>query len=106
MAIVEQISADIVSAMKNREPERLSALRMAKTALKLRETEMPGSIDDAEAAKVLGTLLKQRREAAEAFRAGGREELAQKEENEARIIQEYLPAAASVEDMQNAVQAA
>jgi hypothetical protein len=106
MAIVEQISADIVTAMKNREPERLSALRMVKTALKLRETEMPGSIDDAEAAKVLGMLLKQRRDAAEAFRAGGREALAQKEEREAKIIQEYLPAAASQEEMQAAVEAA
>jgi uncharacterized protein YqeY len=106
MAIVEQISADIVAAMKNREPERLSALRMVKTALKLRETELPGKVDDAEAAKVLSTLLKQRRDAAEAFRAGGREELALKEETEAKIIQEYLPAAASQEDMKTAVEEA
>jgi uncharacterized protein YqeY len=106
MTIVEQINVDIVTAMKSKAAERLSALRMVKTALKLRETELPGGVDDAEAARVLGTLLKQRRDAAEAFRAGGREELAQKEENEAKIIQEYLPAAASQEDMQSAVAAA
>lgn len=103
MPIVDQINADLTEAMKAREGERLSALRMVKTALKLRETELPGGVDDAEAIKVLNTLLKQRRDAAEQFRAGGREELALKEENEARIIQTYLPAAASVEDISQAV---
>ena len=103
MPIVDQINSDLTEAMKAREAERLSALRMVKTALKLRETELPGAIDDAEAMKVLNTLLKQRRDAAEQFRAGGREELALKEENEARIIQTYLPAAASEEDISRAV---
>lgn len=103
MSIVDQINADLTEAMKTREAERLSALRMVKTALKLRETELPGVVDDVEAIKVLNTLLKQRRDAAEQFRTGGREELALKEENEARIIQTYLPAAASEEDMSQAV---
>src|SRR5262249_9169764 len=62
-------------------------------------------VDDAEAARVLNTLLKQRRDAAEQYRAGRREDLAQKEENEARIIQSYLPAAASAEEMSLAVDA-
>jgi uncharacterized protein YqeY len=103
MPIVDQINSDLTEAMKAREAERLSALRMVKTALKLRETELPGGVDDTEAMKVLNTLLKQRRDAAEQFRAGGREELALKEENEARIIQTYLPAAASEEDISGAV---
>lgn len=103
MPIVDQINSDLTEAMKAREAERLSALRMVKTALKLRETELPGGVDDTEAIKVLNTLLKQRRDAAEQFRAGGREELALKEENEARIIQTYLPAAASEEDVSQAV---
>ena len=89
--------------MKAREVERLSALRMVKTALKLRETDLPGDVDDAEAIKVLNTLLKQRRDAAEQFRAGGREEMARKEENEAVIIQSYLPASVTEEDMARAV---
>jgi uncharacterized protein YqeY len=101
--IVDQINSDLTEAMKAREAERLSALRMVKTALKLRETELPGGVDDTEAMKVLNTLLKQRRDAAEQFRAGGREELALKEENEAQIIQTYLPAAASQEDISRAV---
>lgn len=103
MAIVDDINRDITAAMKAKEAERLSALRMVKTALKLRETELPGSVDDAEAERVLNTLLKQRRDAAEQYRAAQREDLALKEENEARIIQTYLPAAASEEDMLTAV---
>jgi uncharacterized protein YqeY len=105
MPIVDQINRDLTEAMKAREAERLSALRMVKTALKMRETELPGDVDDAEAIKVLNTLLKQRRDAAEQFRAGGREEMALKEENEARIIQTYLPASVSTEDMAQAVDA-
>jgi uncharacterized protein YqeY len=103
MPIVDQINSDITAAMKAKEAERLSALRMIKTALKMRETELPGQVDDAEAMRVLNTLLKQRRDAAEQYRAGSREDLAQKEENEARIIQSYLPAAATEEEMSQAI---
>jgi uncharacterized protein len=103
MPIVDQINRDLTEAMKAREAERLSALRMVKTALKMRETELPGDVDDTEAIKVLNTLLKQRRDAAEQFRAGGREEMAAKEENEARIIQSYLPASVSEKEMARAV---
>src|ERR1044072_444452 len=103
MPIVDQINRDITEAMKAREAERLSALRMVKTALKLRETELPGGVDDAEAVRVLNTLLKQRRDAAEQYRAGNREDSARKEENEARIIQSYLPETATEEEMSSAV---
>ena len=105
MPIVDQINSDITAAMKAKEPERLSALRMVKTALKLRETEVPGrQLDDAEATKVLNTLLKQRRDAAEQYRAAGREDLAVKEENEAAIVRTYLPAEAGEEEMARAVE--
>ena len=103
MTIIDQINRDLTEAMKAKEAERLSALRLIKTALKLRETELPAGVDDGEAVKVLNTLLKQRRDAAEQFRAGGREEMAVKEENEARLIQSYLPAAASEEEITRAV---
>lgn len=103
MAIVEQINKDIIAAMKAKEAERLSALRMIKTALTLRETELPGGVDDTEAGRVLNTLLKQRRDAAEQYRAAGRNDLAEKEENEAQLIQTYLPAAATEEEMRRAV---
>lgn len=106
MPITDQIDRDITEAMKARDAERLSALRMVKTALKLRQSELPGGVDDAEAMKVLSTLLKQRRDAAEAYRAGGRPDLAEKEEAEARIVQSYLPASASEEEMARAVEEA
>jgi len=105
MPIVEQINRDITEAMKAKQAERLSALRMVKTALTMRQTELPAGVDDTEAMRVLNTLLKQRRDAADQFRAGNREDLAVKEENEARIIQTYLPAAPSEEDMAAAVEA-
>jgi uncharacterized protein len=103
MTIVQRIDQDLTEALKTRQAERLGALRMVKTALKLRETEVPGSLSDEDALRVLSTLIKQRRDAAEQFRAAGREDLAQKEEREAKVIQEYLPGAASDEDMARAV---
>jgi uncharacterized protein len=103
MPIVDQINRDITAAMKAKEAERLSALRMVKTALKLRETELPGEVDDAEATRILNTLLKQRRDAAEQYRAASREDLAQKEEGEAEIIKSYLPAAATEEEIRQAI---
>lgn len=103
MPIVDQINRDLTEAMKAKEAERLSALRMVKTALTMRQSELPDGVDDAEASRVLNTLLKQRRDAAEQYRAGNREDLAVKEENEARIIQTYLPASAGEEELTAAV---
>jgi uncharacterized protein len=104
MTIVQRIDRDLIEALKAREAERLGALRMAKTALKLRETEVTGSLGDEDALRVLNTLIKQRRDSAEQFRAAGREDLAQKEEREATVIQAYLPGAASADDMARAVE--
>jgi uncharacterized protein YqeY len=106
MSIVRQIDRDLTEALKARQAERLGALRMVKTALKLRETEVTGALGDEDALRVLHTLIKQRRDAAEQFRAAGREDLAQKEEREAQVIQTYLPGAASAEDMARAVEEA
>jgi uncharacterized protein YqeY len=104
MTIVQRIDRDLIQALKAREAERLGALRMIKTALKLRETEVRGSLGDEDAMRVLNTQIKQRRDAAEQYRAAGREDLAQKEEREAKVVQEYLPGAASAEDMARAVE--
>jgi uncharacterized protein len=106
MTIVQRIDKDLVDALKAREAERLGALRMVKTALKLRETEVTGKLGDEDALRVLNTLIKQRRDSAEQFRAAGREDFAQKEEREAKVIQEYLPGAASADDMARAVEEA
>jgi uncharacterized protein len=106
MALVEQIEKDLTAAMKAREELRLSVLRMAKSALKLKQVELNKPLDDAQAIAVLRTLVKQRHDSVEQFRKGGREDLATKEEQEIKILEEYLPAAASDEEIDAAVAAA
>jgi uncharacterized protein YqeY len=104
MSIVQRIDRDLTEALKAREAERLGALRMVKTALKLRATEVAGSLGDEDALRVLNTLIKQRREAADQFRTAGREDLALKEEREAKVIQGYLPPEASSEELARVVE--
>jgi uncharacterized protein YqeY len=106
MPIADQINRDMTEAMKAKQTDRLNALRMVKTALKLRETELPGSMDDAEAMKVLQKLLNQRHDAAEQYRAAGRDDRAEKEEEEARLIQSYLPVPPTEQEMVAAIEAA
>jgi hypothetical protein len=93
MTLQEQINQDLTAAMKAKDAERLSTLRMMKTALKNREIEKMSPLDDAEAIKVLQSLVKQRRDSIEQYRQGGRPELAEKEAAEIKVIEEYLPAA-------------
>ena len=106
MPIVQKTEQDLIAAMKARDELRLSVLRMMKSAFKLKQVELTRALEDSEALAVLRTLVKQRRESAEQFRQGAREELASKEEAEIRIIEEYLPAAASDEEIEGAVSAA
>jgi uncharacterized protein len=94
MSIPEQIQKDITAAMKAREEHRLSALRMIKTALKHREVEKMAPLDDKESLQVLSTLIKQRKDSAEQFRNGGRDEMADREEAEITLIESYMPKAA------------
>lgn len=106
MAILEKVDQDLIAAMKAQEELRLSVLRMMKTALKLKQVELGKPLEDSHAQAVLRTLVKQRHESAEQFRKGGRDKLADKEEAEIKIIEGYLPAAASDEDIDAAVAAA
>jgi hypothetical protein len=106
MAIVEQIEKDLVGAMKAKEELRLSVLRMAKAALMNKKVELGKPLGDAEGLAVLRTLIKQRRDSVEQFRKGKRDDLADKEEAEIKIIETYLPASASEEEIEAAVAAA
>jgi len=106
MTIAEKVEKDLVSAMKAREELKLSVLRMAKTSLKNKQVELGKPLDDDQAIAVLRTLVKQRRDSTEQFRKGGREDLAAKEEAETEILQAYLPAEASEEEIGAAVAAA
>jgi len=106
MTLVEQVDGDLMRAMKEQEKLKLSVLRMMKSALKLKEVETGETIEDEQARGVVRTLVKQRREAAQMYREGGREELAEKELAEISILESYLPAAADDAEMDAAVAAA
>src|SRR5438874_12782462 len=99
MTISEQISADMTAAMKAREELRLSTLRMVKAALKNKEIDKRAPLDDKEAMQVLSTLIKQRKDSIEQFTKGGRQELADKEAAEIKIIERYLPQSAGEEQV-------
>ena len=106
MSIVERVQRDLVAALKAQEALKLSVLRMMKAALMNKKVELGKALDDPEALAVLRTLVKQRHESAEAFRRGRRDDLADKEEAEIKIVEAYLPAAASDEEIDAAVAAA
>lgn len=93
MTFLERINQDITAAMKAKEADRLSTLRMVKTALKNREIEKMAALTDDEAIKALQSLVKQRRDSVEQYTQAGRVELAAKEAAEIKVIEEYLPAA-------------
>ena len=103
VSLTEQIEKDIVAAMKAREAERLSTLRMVKTAFKNKEIEKRQPLTDPEAQQILTTLIKQRRESVEQFTKGNRPELAAKEQAEIVLIEGYMPKAASEEDIKKLV---
>ncbi len=105
MSIPEQVQKDMVAAMKAKEELRLSTLRMVKAALKNKEIETREPLTDAEAMTVLNTLIKQRKDSVEQFTKGGRQELADKENAEIRIIETYLPKAAGEEEIVSTVRA-
>jgi uncharacterized protein len=93
----------MVAAMKAKDELRLSTLRMMKTSLKKHEVDSMKPLDESSEMQILNMLMKQRREAAEMFRKGNRQELAEKEEAELKIIESYLPAAPSEEELNRAV---
>ena len=91
MAFIDRISAELTAAMRVRDSVRLGTLRMAKAALMNREVERGRGLEDAESLQVIAALIKQRRDSIEQFRAGGREDLASKEEAELAVLEEYMP---------------
>src|SRR5712691_9792372 len=105
MSLSEQIQKDITAAMKAREENRLSTLRMVKTALKNREIEKMALLDDKEAQQVLATLIKQRKDSVEQFTKGGRQEMADKEAAEITLIEAYMPKAAGEDQIVAGVKA-
>jgi uncharacterized protein len=106
MTLLERIQKDMIVAMKARDEARLSAVRMIKTALKKLEVDSMKPLDEGSEMQVLNSLIKQRTESAEMFRKGGRVELAEKEETERTLIESYMPAPATPEEIDAAIAAA
>jgi uncharacterized protein len=105
MGISEQVQKDMVDAMRSRDELRLSTLRMVKSALKNKEIDKRGPLDEKEAQQVLATLIKQRKDSIEQFTRGGRQELADKEAAEIKLIEGYLPKAMGEEEITAVVKA-
>lgn len=92
------------TAMKAKEVDRLSVLRMVKAAIMNKEIDKGEDLTDGEIAKTLNTLVKQRRDSADQYEKAGRSELAKKENAEIEVIEAYLPKAASEEEIASAVE--
>ncbi len=103
MSLLAQLQTDLVAAMKAKDEVKLGTIRMLKTALMKWKADNMKEPDQAAELQVMNTLLKQRREAADVFRKNGREDAAVKEETELAMIEAYMPAAPSDEDIDAAI---
>ena len=106
MTLNHKVSADIAAAMKARDASRLSALRMLKAAVMNKSVEKGRDLEDAEVLQVVSSLVKQRRDSIEQFSKAGRTDLVEKETGEIAVLQDYLPPAATPEEIDAAVAAA
>jgi uncharacterized protein YqeY len=106
MSLEQSLGADIVTAMKAKDQTKLTALRMLKTALTNKSIEKGRALEGAEELQVVSMLVKQRRDSIEQFTKGGRVDLADKEQAEIAILNAYLPASASDDEIAAAVTAA
>jgi uncharacterized protein len=106
MSLLDTIISDMTTAMKAKDAERTSTLRMVKANLMNRKIEKGGELTEDEVIKALQTLVKQRRDSIEQYEKGGRSELAAKEAAEIAVIEAYLPQPASADEIAAAVDAA
>jgi uncharacterized protein len=103
MKLRDQISKDLTSAMKSQDAARLSVLRMMKAAVRNKEIDTRQELDDAGVVQVLLSLIKQRKDSVEQFTKGGRMDLADKEAAEIKVIETYLPAAVSDQEISETI---
>lgn len=106
MSLLEQVTKDIADAMRQKNQATLAPLRMLKAALMNKEVEKGRALDDAESLQVVNSLVKQRRDSIDQFRAGGRQDLVDREQAEVVFLARYLPPAADEETIARAVEAA
>jgi uncharacterized protein YqeY len=106
MSLKQQIVFDLTASMKAQDSARTSTLRMVKAGIVNREIEKGGELDDDEMAKLLRSMVKQRKDSVEQFKKAARPELVAKEQAEIQVIEAYLPQAASQDEIDQAVSAA
>jgi hypothetical protein len=103
MSLLARLEGDLREAMRAKDADRRDALRLILNALRSAEKELQRPLHDDEELQVLQRERKRRVEAAEAFRAGGREEQAQAEERELEVLQEFMPEQLSEEELEDIV---
>lgn len=103
MTIQEKIQEDIKESMRVKDALRLDVLRGMKSAIKHKEIEKIRTLEESEVHQVLHTLVKQRKDSIDQFKKGGRADLVAREEDELKILESYLPAAVSGEEIQKVV---
>ncbi|MCC6392632.1 MAG: GatB/YqeY domain-containing protein [Bryobacterales bacterium] len=106
MSLLERVQKDMVTAMKAKDELRLNAIRMIKAALMKHKADTMKEADESGEMKILNSLIKQRKESADMFRKGGREDQALKEEAEQKLLEGYMPAAAGDDEIEQAIAAA
>ena len=106
MTLNQKIISDLTAAMKAKDADRLSTLRMVKANLMNRQIEKGSELTDEEVTKALQSLVKQRRDSIEQYQNAGRSELADKEAAEIKVLEDYLPRAASSDEIDSAITAA
>lgn len=106
MQLTDKVNAQITAAMKAKNAPRLSTLRMMKAAMMNKGVEKGRDLEDAEVLQVVSSLVKQRRDSIEQFSKAGRTDLAEKETAEIVVLEEYLPPAATAEEIDAAIAAA
>jgi uncharacterized protein YqeY len=105
MSLKEQITEDMKSAMRAKEADRLSAIRMLLAAIKQREVDERITLDDAMVVGIVDKLIKQRKDSIAAFQQAGRTDLADKESAEIKVLEAYLPQRLSADEIAAAVNA-
>lgn len=103
MSLEQKLTTEIAAAMKSKDATRLSTLRMLKAALMNKSVEKNRALESSEELQVVSSLVKQRRDSIEQFTAGGRQDLADKEQAEIGVLQTYLPPAVTTEELEAAV---
>ena len=101
----ERITEDMKAAMRAKETERLGAIRMLTAAIKQKEVDERVELDDAAVVAIVDKLLKQRKDSIEAFEKASRQDLADKEKAEVAVLQAYLPARLSADEVAAEVKA-